>query len=401
MFWVMFFWWGNASAHGGVTIEFDKCVLKIGSYLIHFSGYQPEVSGGTELCEHIPAVGHTIIVMDLVDPELRKLDIDLKIVQTDSWTAAQTYEPGEGGKEVLYYPGKKYERGSITVDHNFSEPGYFVAIVTDNHQKNTSVFPFSVGYGIAAFDANGVSKVSEGYEPYLQSLAFANWIGLCKAVAPANTSRYDAALVAWQKANELALAKAERVWRSLCEQDEQEKQGCAEVEKPWSNEPPTGGAQLEWREATASKRVEMCDDIAGKLEHQAAHGRPLNKEAFDRKYGVEEWPSGKQLAVNPFAYEDKVIAMVLFFGQMMTATEGVFRSHDGDIVFSNMPKGLFTADNANSTGFENIALAGRVLGNKPVKTPAGGEMLVPYLKFIGVQFCYDACSAYGYPQNQK
>lgn len=116
-----------------------------------------------------------------------------------------------------------------------------------------------------AFEANGVS---EGYEPYLQSLAFANWIRLCKTVAPANTSRYDAALVAWQKANELAVAKAERVWRSLCEQDEQEKQGCAEVEKPWGNEPPGGGVQLEWREATASgRRVEMCDAIVGKLEH--------------------------------------------------------------------------------------------------------------------------------------
>lgn len=254
---------------------------------------------------------------------------------------------------------------------------------------------------VAAFDANGVSEGDmKLVQSYYLHRANANWIGLCKTVAPANTSRYDIALVAWQKANELAVAKGQRAWRSLCEH---EKQACAEMEDVmnWSNGPPRSGGELAWREGTASERIKMCDAIVGKLEHEVAHGPVLNKEAFDKKYAVEEWPSGKQLAVNPFAYEDKVIGMILFFGQMLTATEGIFRSHDGEIVFSDMPKGLFTADNANSAGIENIVLAGRVLGNKPVKTPMGGETLVPYLKFIGVQFCGDPCSGHGYPQNQE
>ncbi len=151
---ITLFWWGNAYAHGGVSIEFDKCVLKIGSYLMHFTGYQPETSGGTEFCEDIPGAGHAIIVMDFVDPQLRKLDTDLKLVQADSWTAAQAYKLGDAAKEVLYYPPKKYKGGSITVEHNFLEPGYFVGIVTaegDNHEKMASLFPFSVGYGIGAF----------------------------------------------------------------------------------------------------------------------------------------------------------------------------------------------------------------------------------------------------------
>lgn len=154
---VTLFWWGNAWAHGGVSIEFDKCVLKIGSYLMHFTGYQPETSGGTEFCEDIPQAGHAIIVMDFVDTQLRKLDADLKIVQADSWPAAQAYKPGDKGKEVLYYPAKKYQGGSITVDYNFPEPGYFVGIVTAegaNHEKIASLFPFSVGYGIGAFSGS-------------------------------------------------------------------------------------------------------------------------------------------------------------------------------------------------------------------------------------------------------
>jgi hypothetical protein len=76
---------------------------------------------------------------------------------------------------------------------------------------------------------------------------------------------------------------------------------------------------------------------------------------------------------------------------MVTATEGIFRSH-GEIVFSHIPKGLFTADNANGAGYQNIVLAGRVIGNKALKMPMGGEMLVPHLKFIGVQFCGARCN---------
>ncbi len=156
-------WSGNAFAHGGVSIEFDKCVLKIGSYLMHFTGYQPETAGGTEFCEDIPQAGHAIIVMDFVDPQLRKLDTDLKIVQADSWPAAQAYKFGDGGKEVIYYPAKRYKGGSITVDHNFSEPGYFVGIVSaegDNHEKIASVFPFSVGYGIGTFSGSKGGNVT-------------------------------------------------------------------------------------------------------------------------------------------------------------------------------------------------------------------------------------------------
>ncbi|MGH8592567.1 MAG: hypothetical protein ACREV3_01535 [Gammaproteobacteria bacterium] len=142
----------NAFAHGGVSIEADKCVLKIGEYLMHFTGYQPENSGGEEFCEDIPSTGHAIIVMDFVDSQLRRMDADLRIVKTDTWSAAQAYKQGDEAEEVLYIPPKKYNGGSITVDQRFAEPGYFVGIVTaKGHEEIASVFPFSVGYGIGAF----------------------------------------------------------------------------------------------------------------------------------------------------------------------------------------------------------------------------------------------------------
>jgi len=142
----------NAFAHGGVSIEADKCVLKIGKYLMHLTGYQPENSGGEEFCEDIPSAGHAIIVMDFVDSQLRRMDADLRIVKTDTWSAAQAYKLGDAAEEVLYIPPQKYNGGSITVDQRFAEPGYFVGIVTaKGDEEIASVFPFSVGYGIGAF----------------------------------------------------------------------------------------------------------------------------------------------------------------------------------------------------------------------------------------------------------
>lgn len=146
----------KASAHGGVSIEADKCVLTIGQYLMHFTGYQPESSGGEEFCEDIPNTGHAIIVMDFVGAQLRKLDTTFRIVQTDTWNEAQAYKLGDEAKEIVHMPAKKYPGGSITFDYNFPEAGYFVGIVTtDGGRKLESLFPFSVGYGIGTFSGAG------------------------------------------------------------------------------------------------------------------------------------------------------------------------------------------------------------------------------------------------------
>jgi len=139
----------KAFAHGGVSIEADKCVLKIGTYLMHFTGYQPEKSAGEKFCEDIPSTGHAIIVMDFVDPQLRDMEADLRIVKM---VECGTYKQGDSAEEVLYLPPQKYKGGSITVDQRFAEAGYFVGIVTaKGNEKIASLFPFSVGYGIGTF----------------------------------------------------------------------------------------------------------------------------------------------------------------------------------------------------------------------------------------------------------
>jgi hypothetical protein len=145
-------------AHGGVSIEFDTCVLQIGSYRMHLTGYQPETSGGEEFCEDIPATGNAIIVLDYVDDPLRDMMTGVRVIEKDSWTAAQSPSGDDQAKTILDVPPKLYKAGSVKIERRFDKPGYFVGFLTaekEGQEKLVSRFPFSVGYGKGAMSAAG------------------------------------------------------------------------------------------------------------------------------------------------------------------------------------------------------------------------------------------------------
>jgi hypothetical protein len=97
-------------------------------------------------------------------------------------------------------------------------------------------------------------------------------------------------------------------------------------------------------------------------------------EDFTKRYAIEKMVSTKDLKANPFVFEGKVIAVVLTFNQMQTATQALF---DEEVVVSDIPKGYFTQRTC-------LLLAGVGKGTTPVRTPFGGEMNLPVLKFLGI-----------------
>jgi hypothetical protein len=145
-------------AHGGVSIEFDKCVLTIGSYRMHLTGYQPETSGGEEFCEDIPKTGNAIIVLDYVDNQLRNMMAGVRVIEKDSWAAAQSSSGDDQAKTIVDMPPKLYKTGSVKIERRFDEPGYFVGFLTaekEGQEKLVSRFPFSVGYGKGSLSMAG------------------------------------------------------------------------------------------------------------------------------------------------------------------------------------------------------------------------------------------------------
>ena len=113
------------------------CKLRVGPYLMHFTGYQPKSAPELEFCEDIPATGQTIIVLDYLDEKLRDLPVDVRIIR-DSGD-----ESNVDTVTVFHMPATVYPRGNLVVDHTFPEPGHFVGIVTVSDY--VSRFPFAVG----------------------------------------------------------------------------------------------------------------------------------------------------------------------------------------------------------------------------------------------------------------
>ncbi len=145
---------GPATGHGGVAMDKDVCKLRLGPYVMHFTGYQVRNFGGnTEFCEDIPALGKTILVMDAVDPVLREIPITARIVRDVGGGNKLTEMGSEIDKvTIVKIPEKVYPTGSLSMEYDFKQPGYFVGVVTAGpHGEYVSMFPFSVGVNRNAY----------------------------------------------------------------------------------------------------------------------------------------------------------------------------------------------------------------------------------------------------------
>ena len=130
------------SAQAQHTHELEKnfCILKIGPYGMHLTGYQPELSAGKESCGEVPGVGRTVLVLDYIEGELRSLPVEVRIIRdTGSEQDLQAIT-------VLHVPSKVYPSGFISLEHNFDQPGKFVGLVTlGGPYEHVARFPISIG----------------------------------------------------------------------------------------------------------------------------------------------------------------------------------------------------------------------------------------------------------------
>lgn len=144
-----------ALAHGGVGIEDDKCVLRIGAARAHFAGYQPDFRSSQEFCEDIPEVGRAVFVVDFIQPVLRERSVEFRILRDASGRGAKTTlaDLGDAAAQapnlLAELPARTYPRGTLTLEHRFTEPGWYVGVLsaTDpaSGKVEHSVFPFRVG----------------------------------------------------------------------------------------------------------------------------------------------------------------------------------------------------------------------------------------------------------------
>jgi hypothetical protein len=149
-----------AHAHGGVGMQDNRCVLRIGPDIMFFTGYQPQNSR-EEFCDDIPTTGQTIVVLDMQDSELRDMLTEIRIIKDEGNHTTMNGLPfltdAELGSPQLldpvtitHVPPRTYPTGTLNFEHTFPEYGKFIGIVTVKNahgQTWVSQFPFSVGEG--------------------------------------------------------------------------------------------------------------------------------------------------------------------------------------------------------------------------------------------------------------
>jgi len=144
-----------SSAHGGVSIEDDVCIIQIGRYKAHFTGYVPQSRATQEFCEDIPVTGEAVFVIDFISDELRDMELDFRIVRDVQNVGIKATYEDLGGEQaiqdatILYTPMRAYRSGVISVEYPFVAKGGYVGIINATHRATglayRSVFPFRVG----------------------------------------------------------------------------------------------------------------------------------------------------------------------------------------------------------------------------------------------------------------
>ncbi len=131
-------------AHGGVALEQDDCVLRIGPHVMHFIGYQ-RIGEDLEFCEDIANTGPTVIALTAVSPKLRDMAIGIRVVKD---VGEEKEKANLDAITVAYIEPKVYRNGTMTFEHDFKDSGHYVGIVTARDGLGNvwvSRFPFSVG----------------------------------------------------------------------------------------------------------------------------------------------------------------------------------------------------------------------------------------------------------------
>ncbi len=154
-------------AHGGASVEADKCRIEVGPYLVHFTAYQPQLTGTTEYCNEIPELGNVVIVFDYEGKALRNMTVEFEI----------TKEPE--GTRFFYQAPTTNPTGTYNTSLNFTDAGKYLAHVTlvNEGQKIDAHVPFAVGTSKSGLSGTtylviAVVLIALGYIFYLSNPAF-------------------------------------------------------------------------------------------------------------------------------------------------------------------------------------------------------------------------------------
>ena len=144
----------TVSGHGGVSMEDDTCIMRIGLFRAHFTGYQPETRATQEFCEDIPELGKAIIVVDFIDKALRGYQVEFRVLRDVQGLGKRARIEDLGDEAAIEaatlfkLDPTTYPKGTLTFEQRFDEAGWYIGMLRARDEAGhtlDSVFPFQVG----------------------------------------------------------------------------------------------------------------------------------------------------------------------------------------------------------------------------------------------------------------
>jgi hypothetical protein len=142
-------------SHGGVVLEDDICLIKMGFLTAHFTIYQPETRNNEEFCEAIPDAAASIFILDYTHNALSSMPIEFRIIRDQNnlgaFTKMEDVEAIDNidAATVFYRNSKATNASNLIINHSFDEKGWYVGIVKvlnpETGKIYATIFPFEVG----------------------------------------------------------------------------------------------------------------------------------------------------------------------------------------------------------------------------------------------------------------
>jgi hypothetical protein len=141
--------------HGGVVLEDDQCLIRMGYLEAHFKIYLPQRRGHEQFCEDLPLSGEAVFVMEYLHDSLSVLPIEFRIIRNVTglgrfarWKDVRAIADLDA--VTVHYQPAAVVPDVFTALHTFEGRGEYVGVVRvapgAGERELYAVFPFAVGF---------------------------------------------------------------------------------------------------------------------------------------------------------------------------------------------------------------------------------------------------------------
>jgi hypothetical protein len=139
------------------------CLVGNDFYAVHFTAIQEgrqkeERTDFTKYCQEIPAIGKTYLSIDLLDRDVRKTPVSLRVIK-EEFSEEDGRPPQELGT-LTEASAKIYPNGTADIAVDIKQPGHYALIATIGNEAISEDDRLRIPFTVAVEGAAGAAKIN-------------------------------------------------------------------------------------------------------------------------------------------------------------------------------------------------------------------------------------------------